>query len=1242
MTDAAGNPNNSNQINGWSTVVSVYTEFRNTQINSALTEAAKAAAEIKDYQFDQLPNGVFTGDAIRSAIDLQQNLDSFDKAVSAVDAFDNLGSDGFDQADGSAFAKSVIDVGRIPKLIAVQADFLGGYIPGLSTLADVMNGISNSIEPILRAAEDVLTRTGVDDINPNGDEDGGGTTGGGGTDGGGGGTTGGGGGIMSALSSFFGAISGMFTPLIIDLDSDGVEVTNYINSSVKFDLSENGFAQRTAWVNGDDGFLAIDYNKDGIINSNAELFGSVSEDGFTQLSYIDSNNDGLINSEDEMFSDLLIWKDGNADGITDNGEISNIGNYGISSISLEYQLIDEYNNGNHVSHRSVVEWTDGTLSSVEDVWFQASKFDTQFIAYDESKFNNENFLLPTIKGSGELKDLHFAYNEDGDLVEFAKSLVNTANKGDISKFIVDFRDFAFSWADVSDVDINSRGPNVNAKHLEFIEAFFGTEFNQGSLFGTSPGPQAGAQLELLYVDVVNFLAAKFLRQVEFTVRNHPDFQLTSINVEIFSNIEFDFKSDTFDESISDHIAEIANYMNGDEISAIDAALLISLVRNEATINGADFEKIIDEVYTEDSEIEFVESTLSQVWVSGTSEDDIISGSSKNEILDAGEGNDILLGGFGSDTYIWSEGRGNNVIDEYGYGSADSDTIALDGLTATDVTLARTDDDLEIVATASGETLTVQDHFRGTRYGIETIVFADGEQFDRSAIVSAAWFRGDDSDETLIGSGASETFDSGGGDDVIEGGYGSDTYIWGVGHGNDLIDELGYGAADTDVISFEGLNAEDVTLVRIGDDLAITADSSDETLVVQDHFSGTRYGIETIIFADGNEIDRDAIVADAMVQGTDGDDILIGTSASETFNGGGGDDLIKGGYGSDTYVWGTGHGNNIVDEYGYATGDSDTLVLDELVAGDLIFARTGNDLSIAVSASDEVITIQDHFRGARFGIETIAFANGETLDQDAIEAASWYRGNDGDETLIGSNASETFDGGGGDDLLKGGYGSDTYVWGTGRGNDTIDEYGYANGENDRLVLDGLNESDVTLARTGNDLSIIADSSQETITVQDHFRATRYGIETIVFADGQELDRDATLLVEEAPEETPEAAFEEALHLEKGIIADGAFGNKFDGQMDDDGIIVFSFDGGAGDLALSLNGYDIDYANEVEVLLNGESFGFLEKGLNNGLSAHAFEISLDQQIDGSNELGFRQNTNLTWKWGVTDVLIDDIIM
>ena len=78
-------------------------------------------------------------------------------------------------------------------------------------------------------------------------------------------------------------------PLVMDLDGDGVEFIGLNGSNAYFDLDGDGFATRTAWLGGDDGFLTLDRNGDGKVNDISELFGKPNQTGYQELAGLDSS-----------------------------------------------------------------------------------------------------------------------------------------------------------------------------------------------------------------------------------------------------------------------------------------------------------------------------------------------------------------------------------------------------------------------------------------------------------------------------------------------------------------------------------------------------------------------------------------------------------------------------------------------------------------------------------------------------------------------------------------------------------------------------------------------------------------------------------------------------------------------------------------------------------------------------------------------------------------------------------------
>ena len=119
-------------------------------------------------------------------------------------------------------------------------------------------------------------------------------------------------------------------PVIIDWDGNGeVSTKGKENASerITWDVNADGLMDRTEWVKGD-ALVVYDANGDGKINDGREIMNEVGIDG-TQGKYksgwdkvrdlFDKDGDGQIKGDE--LKDVKIWVDGNADGVTDEGEL---------------------------------------------------------------------------------------------------------------------------------------------------------------------------------------------------------------------------------------------------------------------------------------------------------------------------------------------------------------------------------------------------------------------------------------------------------------------------------------------------------------------------------------------------------------------------------------------------------------------------------------------------------------------------------------------------------------------------------------------------------------------------------------------------------------------------------------------------------------------------------------------------------------------------------------------------------
>lgn len=142
----------------------------------------------------------------------------------------------------------------------------------------------------------------------------------------------------STLMTFKNASFGLLSPIILDLDGDGVEMKSIKKSKASFDMNSDGIADDTGWTGTGDGFLVIDRNNDGKITHASELSFAVEDkdakSDLEALAELDSNGDRVIDAKDARFKELKVWVDADSDGVTDAGELKTLEEAGVTAIGL--------------------------------------------------------------------------------------------------------------------------------------------------------------------------------------------------------------------------------------------------------------------------------------------------------------------------------------------------------------------------------------------------------------------------------------------------------------------------------------------------------------------------------------------------------------------------------------------------------------------------------------------------------------------------------------------------------------------------------------------------------------------------------------------------------------------------------------------------------------------------------------------------------------------------------------------
>jgi Ca2+-binding RTX toxin-like protein len=201
-------------------------------------------------------------------------------------------------------------------------------------------------------------------------------------------------------------------PLILDLDGDGIEIRNIDEGAVWFDFNSNGFAERTGWLRGDDGFLVLDANHNGRIDNGGEMFGGLDQSGIDELAGYDSNHDGKITVADAIWSELKVWRDRDGDGVTDAGELSTLDQLGILSFDLAKTPLNFTNPlGHRFLDRGSFNWVSGGAGTMFDTIFKSNQTNTKFTGESGTASWLKDATIDA-RGFGSIVDLSVAMSND--------------------------------------------------------------------------------------------------------------------------------------------------------------------------------------------------------------------------------------------------------------------------------------------------------------------------------------------------------------------------------------------------------------------------------------------------------------------------------------------------------------------------------------------------------------------------------------------------------------------------------------------------------------------------------------------------------------------------------------------------------------------------------------------------------------------------------------------------------------
>ncbi len=883
------------------------------------------------------------------------------------------------------------------------------------------------------------------------------------------------------------------SPLTIDLDGDGIELTTFSASTTAtfFDIDGDGFAEQTAWIGADDGLLARDLDESGSIDSVEELFGSPDVDGFALLAELDDNGDHVINQYDDAWTDLVVWKDADGDAKTDAGELHSLASLNIVSFDLAGVTASNSTiSGNPISHTSTYTLSGGTTRTIADAWFVYDNVNTAYV--EDYTLDVRTLALPTLRGFGELADLHIAMSQNEDLLDLVQEFAlnwDIARFEDGASLDADVQEILWMWAGVEGVAANSRGGGIDARKLEFMEEFFGEEFLQlGS--NANPYVYAAAKLEEAWERLFYAMKAQLIVQAGGSA-----IYGVTIIYNLFSGaLEGDMALSQNAISAIEAAAPSSGYELRDYWEEV--AEFISFTKGFSNLDVSETAMLDDAIVNTDATLswDYIYHRSVPDWVglaylgspdddnlTGTSGADFLDGDAGNDTIDGNDGNDTIYGGDGDDE-VFGDG-GNDLI----YGEAGDDWIS-GGL------------------------------------GTNEIYGGDGD--DEIITSGASTLDGGAGNDILTGYTGNDTLKPGTGGNFAYGQTGNDTYIHGGG------DDVYYDTGGTDSIALEaGIVAGDLYFFRESPDtgtyykdLSIRIDG-DNYITVQNVFSNGRnqnstYLIETLTFSNSTTLGLTAFTSldtfgssgndyimgvkttveiNDNIYGFAGDDNLEGYDGNDLLDGGIGNDLLEGGAGNDVYIFSPGF--DVIQE----SGGSDTLRLpngfDASAVSLVRLSSKPNALIVMVDGLGQV-EISAQFGAGGGVVETLDFNGSSAISISTMSIETI--GTSGNDTLTkitsGGSTNDIMDGGAGNDTLGGYEGNDTYWFSA--GNDVVQES--SSGTDVVRFREGVMPTDIQIYRAGTQFRdlVVADSNGNTLSVANHFYAAASSIEKLIFFDETE--------------------------------------------------------------------------------------------------------------------------------------------
>ena len=662
--------------------------------------------------------------------------------------------------------------------------------------------------------------------------------------------------------------------LALDLDGDGIE-TRGADGRVLFDHDGDGIKNGTGWVRSDDGLLVLDRNSNGTIDNGGELFGvdttksdgKKATDGFDALSDLDSNDDGVFDAKDTRFAEVRIWRDLNQDGVSQSksqvvgmdlparpalmpgpDELSTLSANNIRSIRLgKTSARTDLGNGNVQTATGVFTHdfiTDKTMAGLD---LQVNPFYRKFTR--RIPLTAQAKALPTLRGSGRVRDLNEAISLSADLGKHVKTYTEqTTRQAQLDRL----DDFIRKWADTSKMQslkaqaeaLSKNGVKLSynlsglkagtTAYDNFLRKLGIVERFMGFTYGGANGQARLAPLDATSGHLTVSLAATQIASITLAYERFK----TDIYESLSLVTRFKPFVNTFENSIlrpgtvynrhDDHDYSELTALLSQNISLKGIEGIIDLIEFINAYGYRRFQKpkfgwnainfLIGELdsapdlgaYSQELSAWTVRLAASDEHnLSGTPRPDLLAGTNSADTLQGHNGNDLLVGKGGDDTLYGGDG------DDTLNGGVGNDTLW--GENGNDRLIARAGED--------------------TLYGGDGDDRLNGGDGDDN-------LSGGNGSDNLYGGDGNDRLYGGAGNDYLAGGNAADIYVFGKGSGQDIInddafhfyldDETVSANADT-ILLGRGIGPDDVTFHRRHHyDLLLRVNDADDSLLVRNY------------------------------------------------------------------------------------------------------------------------------------------------------------------------------------------------------------------------------------------------------------------------------------------------------------------------------------------------------------------------------------------------------------------------